>query len=140
MFKSGLSENARKRITILKNSNDGFKIAEDDLRIRGYGDILGFKQSGLKKFHLADPIQHEDLFKTAEKEIKNISGTKIDYVGIKTATAIDFRGDNMTNFESLEKNSIDLYAATKSLYLQNRDKKINNSSESDDDDWGNLDN
>ena len=75
-----------------------------------------------------------------EKEIKNISGTKIDYVGIKTATAIDFRGDNMTNFESLEKNSIDLYAATKSLYLQNRDKKINNSSDSDDDDWGNLDN
>ena len=40
----------------------------------------------------------------------------------------------------LEKNSIDLYAATKSLYLQNRDKKINNSSDSDDDDWGNLDN
>ena len=46
----------------------------------------------------------------------------------------------MTNFESLEKNSIDFYAATKSLYLQNREKKINNSSSSDDDDWGNLDN
>ena len=43
------------------------------------------------------------------------------------------------SIESLEKNSIDLYAATKSLYLQNRDKKINNSSDSDDDDWGNLD-
>ena len=75
-----------------------------------------------------------------EKEIKNISGTKIDYVGIKAASAIDFRGDNMTNFESLEKNSIDLYAATKSLYLQNREKKIKNSSDSDDDDWGNLEN
>ena len=74
-----------------------------------------------------------------EKEIKNISGTKIDYVGVKAADAIDFRGDNMTNFESLEKNSIDLYAATKSLYLQNRKNKINNSSESEDD-WGNLDN
>ena len=74
-----------------------------------------------------------------EKEIKNISGTKIDYVGVKAASAIDFRGDNMTNFESLEKNSIDLYAATKSLYLQNRKNKINNSSESEDD-WGNLDN
>ena len=47
-----------------------------------------------------------------EKEIKNISGTKIDYVGIKAADAIDFRGDNMTNFDSLENNSIDLYAAT----------------------------
>ena len=74
-----------------------------------------------------------------EKEIKNISGTPIDYVGVKAATAIDFRGSNMTNFESLEKNSIDLYAATKSLYLQNRNNKINNSSESEDD-WGNLDN
>ena len=74
-----------------------------------------------------------------EKEIKNISGTKIDYVGVKAASAIDFRGNNMTNFESLEKNSIDLYAATKSLYLQNRKNKINNSSESEDD-WGNLDN
>ena len=74
-----------------------------------------------------------------EKEIKNISGSKMDYVGVKATSAIDFRGDNMTNFESLEKNSIDLYAATKSLYLQNRDKKINNSSDSDDDDWGNLD-
>ena len=74
-----------------------------------------------------------------EKEINSISGSKMDYVGVKATSAIDFRGDNMTNFESLEKNSIDLYAATKSLYLQNRDKKINNSSDSDDDDWGNLD-
>ena len=74
-----------------------------------------------------------------EKEIKNVSGTKIDYVGVKAATAVDFRGDNMSNFESLEKNSIDLYAATKSLYLQNRKNKINNSSENEDD-WGNLDN
>ena len=74
-----------------------------------------------------------------EKEIKDISGNKIDFVGIKAATAVDFRGNNMTNFESLEKNSIDLYAATKSLYLQNRKNKINNSSENEDD-WGNLDN
>ena len=74
-----------------------------------------------------------------EKEVKNISGTKIDFVGIKAATAVDFRGDNMTNFESLEKNSIDLYSATKSLYLQDRKNKINNSSENEDD-WGNLDN
>ena len=77
MFKAGLSENARKRITILKNTNDGFKIAEEDLKIRGYGDILGFKQSGLKKYNLADPIQHEDLFNIAEKEIKKIEKNKI---------------------------------------------------------------
>ena len=74
-----------------------------------------------------------------EKEIKSISGNKVDYVGIKAADAIDFRGSNMTNFESLKKNSIDVYAATKSLYLQNRKIKINNSSDQEDD-WGNLDN
>ena len=73
-----------------------------------------------------------------EKEINDISGNKLDYVGIKAVSAVDFRGENMTNFESLEKNSLDLYAATKSLYLQNRNKRINNSTESDDD-WGNLD-
>ena len=74
-----------------------------------------------------------------EKEFKNISGTKLDYVGIKSAEAVDFRGDNMINFESLEKNSIDLYAATKSLYLQNRSKKIKNEKDTDDDAWGDLD-
>ena len=68
-----------------------------------------------------------------------MSGTKLDYVGVKAATAVDFRGENMTNFESLEKNSIDIYAATKSLYLQNRDSKITNSSSSSDEDWGELD-
>ena len=74
-----------------------------------------------------------------EREISSFSGSKIDYVGVKAATAVDFRGDNMLNFESLEKNSIDLYAATKSLYLQDRSKKIKNTSSSDDDAWGDLD-
>ena len=74
-----------------------------------------------------------------KKKLKSMSGNKLDYVGVKAATAIDFRGDNMLNFESLEKNSIDLYAATKSLYLQDRSKKIKNASSSDDDSWGDLD-
>ena len=78
MFKAGLSENARKRIAILKNTNDGFKIAEEDLKIRGYGDILGFKQSGIKKYNLADPIQHEDLFYIAEKEVKKIEKNNVE--------------------------------------------------------------
>ena len=72
MFKSSLSENAKKRIKILKSSNDGFKISEEDMKLRGYGDLLGFKQSGLKNFRLADPIQNQDLFFLAEKEIKKI--------------------------------------------------------------------
>ena len=72
MFKSNLSENAKKRINILKSSNDGFEISEQDMVLRGYGDVLGFKQSGLKKFKLADPILHKDLFILAEKEVKKI--------------------------------------------------------------------
>ncbi len=72
IFKSNLSDNAKKRINILKSSNDGFRISEQDMSLRGYGDILGFKQSGLKKFKLADPILHKDLFELAEKEVKKI--------------------------------------------------------------------
>ena len=72
MFKTNLSENAKKRINILKSSNDGFKISEEDMKLRGYGDLLGFKQSGIKSFKLADPIINEDLFFLAEKEIKKI--------------------------------------------------------------------
>ena len=72
MFKSNLSENAKKRIKILKASNDGFKISEEDMKLRGYGDLLGFKQSGLQSFRIADPILNEDLFLLAEKEVKRI--------------------------------------------------------------------
>jgi len=72
MFKSNLSVNAKKRINILKNSNDGFEISEEDMKLRGFGDLLGFKQSGQKNFRLADPIQNEDLFLLADKEIKKL--------------------------------------------------------------------
>ena len=42
------------------------------MKIRGFGDILGFKQSGIKNFKLADPVQNSDLFFLAEKEIRRI--------------------------------------------------------------------
>jgi len=71
-----------------------------------------------------------------EKELLSISGSKIDYFSVRGAHAVDFRGDNMTNLDGLEKNSIDMYAALKSLYLQNRAKKIANTFSSyDEDDW-----
>jgi len=75
LFKSSLSENAKKRIKILKSTNDGFKISEEDMKLRGYGDLLGFKQSGIQSFRLADPILNEDLFLIAEKEIKRLEHT-----------------------------------------------------------------
>ena len=69
LFKEGLSKNAIKRIKILKKSNDGFFISEEDLRLRGFGDIIGYQQSGLKNFRFADPIIHADLFKLAERYV-----------------------------------------------------------------------
>ena len=72
MFKSNLSQNAKKRINILKKTTDGFKISEEDMKLRGYGDLLGFKQSGLQTFRLADPVLNENLFLLAEKEVKKI--------------------------------------------------------------------
>ena len=72
LYKKNLSENAKKRIKILKSSNDGFLIAEEDMKLRGFGDVLGYQQSGIKDFKLADPVHHEDLFKLAEENIKDI--------------------------------------------------------------------
>ena len=77
LFKNGLSKNAIKRIKILKQSDDGFFIAEEDLKLRGFGDLIGYQQSGLKNFRFADPIIHKDLFKLAEDYIKN-NEEKID--------------------------------------------------------------
>tara|TARA_X000000368_G_C23035032_1_gene714224 strand:- start:660 stop:1355 length:696 start_codon:yes stop_codon:yes gene_type:complete len=82
-----------------------------------------------------DPFAH---ITWREKELIGISGSQLDYLAVKGTTAIDFRADNDVNFESLEKSSVDLYASFKSLYLQDRENKISNSSDSNDD-WGNLD-
>ena len=79
-----------------------------------------------------DPFAHVTL---RENELAGISGNKIDYFSVQGATVVDFRADNMTNLDSLEKNSIDKYAAVKSLYLQDRKKKISNTFSSEDDEW-----
>ncbi len=93
MFKSNLSENAKKRINILKDSNDGFKISEEDMKLRGFGDILGFKQSGIKSFKLADPIHNHNLFILAEKEIKRIENEKEDITRFKPLLKLYDRAD-----------------------------------------------
>ena len=84
MFKSSLTENAKKRLNILKNSTDGFLISEEDMKLRGFGDILGFKQSGIKMFRLADPIHNSDLFELAEKEIKEMERNEVNIIKYKT--------------------------------------------------------
>ena len=83
LFKENLSKNSIQRIKILKKSNDGFFIAEEDMKLRGFGDMTGFQQSGEKFFRLADPVNHKDLFLFAEKYIKVIEDddlSKFDYL------------------------------------------------------------
>ncbi len=69
LYKDGLSNNAVKRLKILKESDDGFFIAEEDLKLRGFGDLTGYQQSGIKNFRFADPLIHNDLFNLAENYI-----------------------------------------------------------------------
>jgi len=93
MFKSNLSENAKKRINILKDSNDGFIISEEDMKIRGFGDLLGFKQSGIMNFKLADPIHNNDLFLLAEKEMRRIEKNNEDIRKFKSLIKLYDRAD-----------------------------------------------
>ena len=82
-----------------------------------------------------DPFAHITI---REKEIFSVSGNDLDFFSIKGAGAVDFRSDNIKNFTSLEKNSIDLYSSLKSIYLQDRERKIKNSDDNQED-WD-LDN
>ena len=91
---------------------------------------------GLLADTFIDPFAHVTI---RENELLGISGNDLDYFSVKGTTAVDFRADNDKNFESLEKNSIDLYSSLKSIYLQDRENKIKNSID-DQDEWGNLDN
>ena len=77
LYKKNLSKNAKERLKILRSTNDGFIIAEKDLELRGYGDLLGFQQSGIKNFKFADPVQHKELFLMAEQNIKEIENLNI---------------------------------------------------------------
>ncbi len=68
VYSKSISENGKKRLKILKESNDGFYISEQDLKLRGFGDIIGYKQSGQKDFIVADPMFHSHLFELAKQE------------------------------------------------------------------------
>tara|TARA_E500000178_G_scaffold266444_1_gene263828 strand:+ start:243 stop:986 length:744 start_codon:yes stop_codon:yes gene_type:complete len=83
-----------------------------------------------------DPFAHVTI---REKELLGSSGNSLDFYSVKGVTAVDFRADNDRNFETLEKNSLDLYSSFKSIYLQDRENKIKNSID-EEDDWGNLNN
>jgi len=67
---ANLSETARARLALMRETNDGFRIAEEDLRLRGAGEILGTRQSGEQRFRLADPEQIGALLTAAHDDAR----------------------------------------------------------------------
>jgi ATP-dependent DNA helicase RecG len=65
-----LSDTARARLALMRETNDGFKIAEEDLRLRGAGEILGVRQSGEAVFRLATPELTSALISTATDDAR----------------------------------------------------------------------
>jgi ATP-dependent DNA helicase RecG len=63
-----VSDNARRRLTLLRDTDDGFLIADEDFRLRGGGDALGTRQAGLPGYRLADPVDHEHLLHMAHRD------------------------------------------------------------------------
>src|SRR6202035_1725164 len=72
LYRAPLGETAKAKIAIMRETEDGFRIAEEDLRLRGEGEVLGSKQSGLPGFRLADPEAHADLLVEARREAQAI--------------------------------------------------------------------
>ena len=68
MYGSPLTETARSRLSIMRETDDGFLIAEEDLKLRGAGELLGTRQSGIPEFLLADLQSHADLLAAARDD------------------------------------------------------------------------
>lgn len=72
LYHAPLGETARARIRILRDTDDGFRIAEEDLRLRGAGELLGTRQSGFPDFRLADLAVHDELLAIARDDARLI--------------------------------------------------------------------
>jgi ATP-dependent DNA helicase RecG len=64
----GLTDTQRRRLMLLRDTEDGFRIADEDFRLRGGGDLLGTRQSGLPGWRLADPLEDEGLLHMAGRD------------------------------------------------------------------------
>jgi ATP-dependent DNA helicase RecG len=70
LIASAKSEEARRRLQVLEKTSDGFQIAEEDLKLRGPGELTGQQQSGLPPFHFADFQSDSELVECARKIVR----------------------------------------------------------------------
>ena len=85
-----LSEDSRTRLDTMVRTNDGFEIAEVDLKLRGPGDLMGTQQSGVLQLHIANLVKDQDLLQQARTWAQNILSAdpnlqQSDHQGLKTA-------------------------------------------------------
>ncbi len=78
LYKGPLSETASSRLSIMRETDDGFRIAEEDLRLRGEGELLGTRQSGMPGFQIARLDVHADLLEIARDDARLILGRDAD--------------------------------------------------------------
>lgn len=72
LYPNNLSQTAKKRLDVMRESDDGFYLAEQDMILRGSGDVLGTRQSGLSQYRLANIFEHRDYITMAHKEARLI--------------------------------------------------------------------
>ncbi|MCV2870068.1 ATP-dependent DNA helicase RecG [Defluviimonas sp. WL0002] len=72
MYQSPLSDTAERRLSILRETEDGFRIAEEDLAMRGAGDLIGTAQSGLPRFRIADLERQAGLMAIAQSDARRL--------------------------------------------------------------------
>jgi ATP-dependent DNA helicase RecG len=78
VYAEPLTEDGKARLRVMHETTDGFKIAEEDLRIRGPGDIRGIQQSGYAPFCIADPIRDADILDAARRAAFSLLSQSID--------------------------------------------------------------
>ena len=81
LYRQPLSEAARERLNVMRRTEDGFVIAEEDLRLRGGGELLGTRQSGLPLFRVATLPEHQPLLEAARDQARLTLGRDPDLKG-----------------------------------------------------------
>ena len=80
MYRAPLSQLARQRLAVLRESNDGFEISRKDLELRGPGEVLGTRQTGMLQFRIADLMRDQDLLDKVEQAARYLIEQQADSI------------------------------------------------------------